>query len=542
MVRKKTVLLAAVGLLLAGSATADAYESRLVPFRDVSGDVWSAESIYTLAAVQALDGYEDGSFGPVVPMTKEEFVKLLAASAQTEPAASGATGLADVAADRWSYGYIAAALNGHWADELVDGEGKFRPTAAIRREEAAYAMGSLLLQRLPEAERKEWQDGGWREQRKLSGFPDDRLVDEELAPAVYYAVRGGMLEGNTGGLDPDSPLTRQEAAALIHRLLRQEADRRPLEVTGFYAIQSFGSIGKLPLLDQVALGWWHLQYDGPGQATLGSAGDPFKFNVPEGWEQVTAAASQSGIGKQLTVFANKSHGLEAFLDDAAARQAFVTSLASALNDPRYGFSGLCIDFEDLYTEDRRDAFTSFLKEVKGILNGRTLTVAVPPAFYYKGYDLKAIGETADSVLLMAYQFLHKPDRLPSSPFPLAAEAVRDTLAAGVPADKLVLGIGKQTDQFIERDGEMAYASPTTDKVEARLRQPGVLQTLSVPYLLSRITYMDQGAHELFYEDADSIGRKLWLARYYGLKGVSLWYMGQFAESDWTRIEQERRGS
>ncbi|EGL18845.1 MULTISPECIES: glycosyl hydrolase family 18 protein [unclassified Paenibacillus] len=536
MKNKKWMAAAVLGCMLTGSATANAYESRLKPFGDVPESAWSAEHIYTLAAVQALDGYQDGGFHPLAAMSREEFIKLLVTAAKTGYDADHPVTLTDVGRERWSYPMIGAALQRGWIKAMVDSGGAFHPAAPIRREEVAYAMGSLLLDKLSEAERASWLESGWKREQSSRAFADAAGVDEALKPYVYYAVNRGMLEGSENGLEPDKQLSRQEAAAVINRLLHKEAGNKPLEVTGFYAVQSYNSLGKMPLLDRVALGWWHLNYEGAGSAKLGSAGDPFKFNRPDGWEEVTAAASSSHVSKDLMIFANKSHGVEEFLGDAAARKAFTAAIAETLSDPKYGFTGVSIDFEDLYGADKKAEFAAFLSEVKEAAKGKTLTVAVPPTYYFEGYDLPSIGKTADTVILMAYGFLYKPDRLPSAPLPLVAEAVRDTIKAGVPVEKLVLGISKKTDQFIDQGGTTTYASPASSAVEERLKKPGVQSTLSVPYLLGHIRYTDGGAHELFYEDSDSLDRKIWLARYYGLKGVSLWYMGQFTDSDWQRID------
>ncbi|WP_239633101.1 glycosyl hydrolase family 18 protein [Paenibacillus sp. H1-7] len=537
---KKTVMLAIIGSLLAGSATVSAYESRLTPFRDVGESDWSAEHVYSLAAVQAVDGYADGGFHPLASMSREEFIKMMIAAAGVSQDASLPAGqLKDVSSDRWSYPMIEAAMQRHWIDAMIDSGGRFQPTAPIRREEVAYAMGTMLLSQAAEEQRKQWLDGGWMKERDARAFADAGEINGALTPYVYYAANQGLFEGSEKGFDPASPLSRQEAAAVIHRLLQKDAGSKPLEVTGFYAIQSYNNLDKMKLLDRVALGWWHLDYKGAGSAGLGTSGDSHKFNLPQGWEEVTSAADQSEVSKDLMVFANKSHQIEAFLADAAARSQFVQSVAATVNDPRFGFTGVNIDFEDLYGPERRNDFTALLSELKKVLNGKKLTVAVPPVNYYEGYDLKAIGATADEVILMAYNFLSKPDRLPSAPLPLVAETIRDTLAAGVPKDKLVLGIGKRTDQFIGNAEQATYASPASSSVEERLVKPGVRQSLAVPYLLKRVQYTDGADNELFYEDADSIDRKLWVARYYGLKGVALWYMGQYVEDDWQRIGKLR---
>jgi spore germination protein YaaH len=62
----------------------------------------------------------------------------------------------------------------------------------------------------------------------------------------------------------------------------------------------------------------------------------------------------------------------------------------------------------------------------------------------------------------------------------------------------------------------------------------------MPYFLKHITFEDtRGNHEIYYEDTASIEKKLWLAKFYGLKGVSLWYMGSFTTADWELIGQQR---
>ncbi|MNW13147.1 hypothetical protein D3C71_2110130 [compost metagenome] len=59
-----------------------------------------------------------------------------------------------------------------------------------------------------------------------------------------------------------------------------------------------------------------------------------------------------------------------------------------------------------------------------------------------------------------------------------------------------------------------------------------------PYFLKEVTFEDaRGTHEIYYEDTQSIAKKLWLAKFYGLKGVSLWFMGRYTEADWELIGQ-----
>ncbi|MFH5184173.1 glycosyl hydrolase family 18 protein [Paenibacillus sp. TAB 01] len=537
---KKAISITLLALSLFQTASAQAYTSRLTPFADVDEKAWSAENIYMLSSVNALDGYEDGTFRPLDAMTREAFLRLFVSAVNAKPEAQ-AIPIKDVAPGRWSYEPIQAALQRHWINFMLDDAGEFRPAEPIQRQEAAAVMGHMLLDKLSQPEREQWLNSGWLVERDKLAFADTSGIAESLAPYVFYTVQQGIMQGNETGFSPVQPLNRQEAAKVIRLALDMTLRAKPLEITGFYAIQSYASLNRVPLLDQVAMGWSHLSYSGAGAAEASLAKDSSKFSIPDGWEEVTAAADQAAAAKELVVFANESHHVTQFLADAAARKAFVASLLRLLDDPKYGFQGVCLDFEDLYQESSREDFNAFVGEIKDALKGNKLTVALPPLFYYAGYDAKFIGGKADTVILMAYNFLHKDSRLPSAPLPLVSEAVRQMLDAGVSADKLVLGIGKQANQWIDRPGEAAvYESPASDLVEQRLKQPGVAQSLAYPYLLNRITYEDNGQHELYYEDADSIERKMWVARYYGLKGVSLWYMGQFTDQDWERIAAENR--
>src|SRR5690606_31482153 len=103
--------------------------------------------------------------------------------------------------------------------------------------------------------------------------------------------------------------------------------------------------------------------------------------------------------------------------------------------------------------------------------------------------------------------------------------------------KLVLGISKQANQWITTDGvTKPPLSPAIAEVEKRLTTPDVVNTWSMPYFLTKAEFIDdRGSHVLYYEDTQSIEKKIMLAKFYGLKGVSLWFMGSYTAEDWNLI-------
>ena len=117
------------------------------PFFDVDDDDDYADAINLLASLGVLLGFEDGSYQANGIYTREQFAKILYVlmNGKDDNASmySGASPFPDVAADRWSAGYIT------WASNLgiINGreDGLFYPTDIVKYAEAAkmfiVAMG-----------------------------------------------------------------------------------------------------------------------------------------------------------------------------------------------------------------------------------------------------------------------------------------------------------------------------------------------------------------------------------------------------------------
>lgn len=541
MWKKTSVLSCAFALLLSGNAYA--YDAQLQPFKDEQND-YSREPIYTLSALGIIDGYEDRTYRPNIDLSREAFVKLLvlASRIDTEGSALSRTP-ADVAATRWSAPYIAAAYERQWVNSLLDKNSKFYPGQTITRQEVALLVGRALLDQESEETRQGWVATGWKQERDARVFKDGSAIDAAMQPYVYYAVHRGIMEGDPSGFKPKEPLIRKQAAAVIYRMIDDSVSQQSVDFTGYYAIQSYSAVEHMGKLSDLILGWSHLEYGGAGSGVAKLNVSATVNRIPAGYEEVITAANTAGLSKELMVFYDGAD-LKHFLNDSGAQTAFIDSLMATLLDPSYGFTGVSIDFEGLKDADIADEYTSFLRALNDKLGTYTLSVAVPPIYYYNGYDLSEIGDIADTVVLMAYDFTHSESKLPSAPLPLVNDTVKEALAA-IPKEKLVLGISKQANQWITAAGVIGPAlNPEIAAVEKRMGMPGVKNELAMPYFLKKATFSDErGNHLLYYEDTDSIAKKLWLAKFYDLKGVSLWYMGNYTAADWELVgAQSSRGN
>lgn len=218
----------------------------------------------------------------------------------------------------------------------------------------------------------------------------------------------------------------------------------------------------------------------------------------------------------------------------------------------HGFSDLNLDIESFQeaSPEAQLAFTTFVKEVKTQLQDKdlgTLTVEVTPISLVSPHltDAKSIGEVADFIVLMAYDFHYRGSSIAGPVAPVnGAGEVREfdvetsvrLLSEVVPKEKILLGIPLYGYEWetIERYAQ-APVIPGSGKTASHRRVAELLaecvhcikefDPVSMqPYLILPAT--EEGySQQIFYEDKESLARKLELANKYQLGGVALWAMG-----------------
>ncbi len=174
---------------------------------DVASGTWAAGGIDALAATGSLRGFPDGTFRPDAPVTRAQFVAMLARVLRLAAPPNGAPApFTDVPAGAWYARYVAAA----WAAGWIQGVSPtaFAPGSPVSREEMAVLVARALglggTAALP------WTDAA------------------DVAPWAVAGVRAasaaGYLRGYPDGtFRPAADATRAEAAALLARVLAREA-------------------------------------------------------------------------------------------------------------------------------------------------------------------------------------------------------------------------------------------------------------------------------------------------------------------------------
>ncbi len=242
-----------------------------------------------------------------------------------------------------------------------------------------------------------------------------------------------------------------------NRAVKIVSPPRAMKVLGFYALGSrqngssswsnlFGaefpqrSSGYTDLIDELGLGWYSLGTDG-SLLQNSSTG----WRKPEGWEFVLDAAKEEKMRTEMVVhLPDQDPTMENILKNEAATQKAILSMVEEAK--RY-YMGINLDIEGLGANqspeqlaDTRRMFTDFVRKlsIQAKEQGLSVTLTLhPPNSAYKGYDYKALGELADAIVIMAYEY-HRQQGTPE-PMPKVQEAIVMALEQ-VPAEKLILGI------------------------------------------------------------------------------------------------------
>ncbi|MEW6032164.1 MAG: stalk domain-containing protein [Bacillota bacterium] len=250
------------------------------------------------------------------------------------------------------------------------------------------------------------------------------------------------------------------------RTITVVSPRRPMTVLGYYALggrddsswaELFGApypavaSGGTDVVSEIACSWFVLD---PATGRLILDDDYYRQTRPASWQDVLRQASEHGLRAEMMVFkANADGDLDRFLADPAAMARAVEEILAYAVD----FAGVNLDLEYLGRRQAgeelaltRQRFTGFVRLLGDALHsrGKTLTLSLHPLnSWFPGYDWAALGEIADRIVIMAYNYttLKGPE-----PLDKVIEAV-DLALAVVPGEKLLLGL------LMGRDG--TYETP-----------------------------------------------------------------------------------
>ena len=228
------------------------------------------------------------------------------------------------------------------------------------------------------------------------------------------------------------------------------------------------------------------------------------------------------------------------------QQRLIWNLGKIMQEKRFG--GLDIDFEYIMADDRQ-AYADFVKRITQIMNqfGYQVTVALAPktsadqsGLLYEGVDYRLLGEAANRVLLMTYEwgYTYGPP-MAVAPINMVRKVV-DYAITEIPLYKISLGIpnyGYDWPLPYERGVTRAETVSNLEAVQIAIENGAEIQ-FDEEAMSPFFRYWKYGVqHEVWFEDVRSYKAKFDLIKEYGLTGAGYWQIMQFFRANWLVLSQ-----
>lgn len=233
--------------------------------------------------------------------------------------------------------------------------------------------------------------------------------------------------------------------------------------------------------------------------------------------------------------------INSVVNNQAYTEALIQNLLRLMGEK--GYQGVDIDFEFILPQDR-DAFTAFVGKVAEAMRmeGYHTSVALAPktsanqsGLLYEGKDYRAIGELADHVLLMTYEwgYTYGP---PMAVAPVnQVRRVVEYAVTEIPPEKIDLGIpnyGYDWPLPFERGVTKATTIGNIQAVRiavengAEIKFDNLSESPYFQYVLNGVE------HEVWFEDVRSLNAKFDLIDEYNLRGCGYWQIMQWFRANW----------
>ncbi len=269
--------------------------------------------------------------------------------------------------------------------------------------------------------------------------------------------------------------------------------------------------------------------------------------VPTDDEELISMAKEFGVSPTLVLTPLDENGkfnsylVTVITSDKEVQKTLINNLLTTVKAK--GYNSINVDFEYISPEDK-DSYTNFVSELTNVMNANGYTVSVAlapksssdqPGLIYEGIDYKSLGESANSVLVMTYEwgYTYGP--------PMAV----------APIDQVIKVINYATGQISSKkvdmgipnygyDWPLPYVRGTTEAevvgnveaVEIALKNNVRIEfdrTSMSPYFY----YSKDGiSHVVWFEDARSLESKFNVVNTFNLRGIGYWNLMKPFRTNW----------
>ena len=264
-------------------------------------------------------------------------------------------------------------------------------------------------------------------------------------------------------------------------------------------------------------------------------------------EPIIAAAREAKVAPLMVISNIQAGGgfnsdlAKTILTSESIQDKLITNVINNMRTKNY--SGLDVDFEYIYPENRED-YNNFLRKVKRQLEplGYSLTTALAPktaanqqGLLYEAHDYPVHGALTDHVILMTYEWGYTfGPPMPVAPIGEIRKVLNYAVTA-IPRQKIFMGIPNYGYDWVIPyvAGSKAATISNTAAIDLARREGARIQydqKSQAPFF----NYTDaQGKeHIVWFDDARSIDAKMRLMNQYSLGGASYWTIGRYFPQNW----------
>ncbi|MBE6080148.1 MAG: S-layer homology domain-containing protein [Veillonella sp.] len=189
-------------------------EARKYTFKDIPADYWAAKAIAVMTNQQLISGYNDNTFRPEKPISREEVASLFSNLISGESSVMLSSSFKDITSDRWSANAIerVAQLN------LISGYGDntYRPEQFMSRQEFAVVADNYIHYLGYTTDDQTAIDAVHYNDQKFIA-PWAQTAVRELAALGFLHYQPRLL------FNPEKYITRAEATEIMYRVTNSDA-------------------------------------------------------------------------------------------------------------------------------------------------------------------------------------------------------------------------------------------------------------------------------------------------------------------------------
>ena len=184
-------------------------------FSDIPEGFWAFRELYLVALADIAQGYADGSYGPSIPVTRDQMAVYIS-RALVSPSGDAAIpdptpppSFSDVPSTHWAYKHIEYAAS----QSVVEGygDGTYQPGTEVTRDQMAVYVARSMVAPSGEAGLADYVPA---DPRNFSDVASDFWAYKH----IEYCVENGVVQGYDDGLyHPEIVVTRDQMAAYIAR-------------------------------------------------------------------------------------------------------------------------------------------------------------------------------------------------------------------------------------------------------------------------------------------------------------------------------------